>query len=302
MLPDAEIEAALGRAANGPEADLDKAARALVDAANRRGGADNITVLLARSQAAPARTAAAPPPAGEASGRRGRRSKAAAPAVVDLDAPERAASSPRRRTSPLLVLLALLGLAGLALAAALALSPDLRARARVLLAGAAETRSAGPVIAPPPPPILDLTRVTYGRPETFGKFLARGDVLAYSAKGGLYFVGFGSGNVAALSRTGEVLRTRPLAELPLAPPPSTPIPPSRTFFATDPQGNGYISHTARKIIQKYDREGRLLLTLGGFQRPEALAVDEDGNLYVVDFNQIKKLAAHFPEPKKKGPS
>lgn len=311
MLPDAEIEALLSRSAGSKGPSLENAAGALVEAANRRGGADNITVLLAhtedvRAPNKPAVAAAVPPPDRSPT----RRDRRAAPAVVDLDAPEPPAP-PRRRSSPLLVLLAILGLAALALAAALAFWPGLRARARSLLAaGAAEPARGAGALAPPPPAILDLTRVTYGKPETFGSFLARGDVLAYSPKGGLYFVGFASGKVAALSRTGEVLRARPLATLPLAPPPPTPIPPSRTFFATDPQGNGYICYTARKIIEKYDREGRLLLTLSGFQRPEALAVDEDGNLYVVDYNLIKKLSAQFPPPKpqkttaspKKGPS
>jgi serine/threonine protein phosphatase PrpC len=47
MVPDARIEAILGEAAG----DLEKAAPALVDAANEQGGEDNITVVLLKFEA-----------------------------------------------------------------------------------------------------------------------------------------------------------------------------------------------------------------------------------------------------------
>ena len=66
------------------------------------------------------------------------------------------------------------------------------------------------------------------------------------------------------------------------------------FVATDVQGNCYVSSTVQRTIEKYSPEGQKLYTVRGLQRPEAIAVDEDGNLYVVDFNQIKILRARYP--------
>jgi DNA-binding beta-propeller fold protein YncE len=85
-----------------------------------------------------------------------------------------------------------------------------------------------------------------------------------------------------------------VAILPVAPPPSTPIPVTRNFVATDRQGNSYVSHTLRRVIEKYSPQGQRLATLKGFTRPEAVAVDEDGNVYVVDFNQVKIVRAARP--------
>ncbi len=314
MLPDAHIEATLTRT-EVSVVDIEKAAGALVDAANRKGGSDNVTVLLLRAEAAANGVADLPlggavrgapvgrlgsgdtvPPANRR--RPVRRDNGgeppAAPAAVDLDVPSRrqagaAARAPqaRRRTSPLLGFLALLGASALLLAAALGFSPDLRERASALL-------GAAPGGAAPSPP--DLSRLTYSAAERFAPILARGDLLAYSPRGYLYVVGFATGKVAALSRTGEVLNSRSVAHLEVAPVPENPPAKTRSFLTTDVQGNVYISYTRRKIIEKRDPQGRVLRTIKGFQRPEAVAVDEDGNLYVVDANDIKILRAQLPRP------
>lgn len=289
MLSDADIEAVLERGAETGAADLDSIAGALVDSANRRGGADNITVVLVRGDV-PADAASATSANEDRKERVGTRpvNVGLSPAVVDLDAlPAR--RSRRRRSSPLVGLLAVVGLLSLLGAAAIGLSPGLRARAARFLAPAPASPPATMTATP------DLSRLVYGPPQLFANYLARGNYLAYSPRGYLYFVQDTSGKVAALARSGEVLRS--VAILPDAPPTATPIPRSRIFLTTDLQGNIYFSHTARRMIEKRSRDGRLLATISkDLQQPEALAVDEDGNLYVVDFNQIKILRARSPRP------
>jgi hypothetical protein len=303
MLPDEAIASLL----SGRGADLDETAARLVDAANRKGGADNITVLLLDSAAAggpPSRRvgSTAPHPEGVVP----------SPAVVDLDAPpppRSARGGSRPGASPLVGLLALVGALALLLLTALALSPDVRARARALLSGGPATDQGGgklvrPVLTPPPTvsAVRDFSKLKYDPPAPFGRFLARGDVLSYSPRGLLYFVAFSSGKVIALSREGEVSRARPAATLPLVPVAPTPVPVSRTFMTTDAQGNVYVSYTALKKVEKRSPDGRVLLTIKDLHRPEALSVDEDGNLYVIDFNEVKVLRARRPGEKSVPPA
>jgi hypothetical protein len=139
---------------------------------------------------------------------------------------------------------------------------------------------------------VDYASLVYDPPVRFAEFLARGDLLAYSREAGLYFVAASSGKVALLSRTGVALKSVEKLEVADAP---TVIPPTHVFMAADPQGNVYISYTSRKIVEKKGADGRLLATITGFERPEALAVDEDGNVYVVDFNEIKICRARQPK-------
>jgi protein phosphatase len=301
MLDDAEIERLLTRGAAAGPADLERTAAVLVDAANRRGGADNITVLLLRASSENGAAGADGPAADASPVPPGRREPPRpAPAVVDLDeVPSRpgrgrgVAPGGRRRgggASALVALLALVGALSLALVTALAFSGGLRQRVLLLLSGSDASRPAenfgGRASAAES---TDFARLRYGPPTLFTRYLARGDILTYSPRGYLFFVAQTSGKIACVSRTGDVLRS--LGTLPLAPPPPNPTPASRVFVTSDAQGNVYTSRTAGRIIEKRNAEGSLLLTLKGFERPEAVTVDEDGNLYVVDFNQVKILRA-----------
>jgi hypothetical protein len=256
---------------------VDAASRALIDLANRKGGSDNITVVLVHvpnasdgSSGAAARPAAVP----------------AAANGADLSHEEERGSLPRqirRAASPLVVLLALVGLLALLLSVALAALPGLRNDAADLLLrfgskqqnnsaartnnkGAAKSKKTGTTavsttsVAGVP---ADLSQVVYSKPETFVPLLARGDLLSYStAQGFLYLVKDTSGALVRVGRDGTVLKS--VAILPVAPPPSTPIPVTRNFVATDRQGNSYVSHTLRRVIEKYSPQGQRLATLKGF--------------------------------------
>ncbi|MBC8101685.1 MAG: protein phosphatase 2C domain-containing protein [Cytophagales bacterium] len=278
MMDDDEIETMLGTrtvARLAPE----RAASALVDAANKKGGSDNITVVLLRAHepgqetaiaaptsppaASPAKSALSPPPARK---------------DIPAEMPLRRSASPRG-ASPLLGLFALLGALSVVAAGALAASPELRDRLAGLLS--AKTARAGGMP-------VDFTNLGYTAPEKFAaNLLARGDMLSYSRGTGLFFVADTSGKVAYLSQAGEAVKSVAT----LAPKGTTSIPDTQVFMTTDPHGNVYLSYTRRKVIEKKTPEGKLLLTLSGFEQPEAITLDEQGNLYVVDFNQIKVLKA-----------
>jgi len=52
-----------------------------------------------------------------------------------------------------------------------------------------------------------------------------------------------------------------------------------------------VSYSALKVIKKYNRAGSVIGKITSTERPEALTVDEDGNLYVIYDSEIKKLQA-----------
>jgi sugar lactone lactonase YvrE len=85
-------------------------------------------------------------------------------------------------------------------------------------------------------------------------------------------------------------------------PPLGPPTPARVFVASDVQGNVYVSHTLRRVVEKYSPKGQRLATIKGFVRPEAIVVDEDGNVYVVDFNQVKIVRAAVQRSRRASPA
>ena len=273
----------------------EKAASVLVDMANKKGGEDNVTVLIVRALSGDgslpkaARIVPAPEPVASASG---------AGKVLDMDAPppsRRTASRTNGGGSPFGA--ALLGaVLGLGLLAALVfLVPPVKQRIVSALGGASRTPGTATLVAPPTAALpngsgADLANLAYDAPVRFAEFLARGDTLAYGRGEGLYFISSGAGKVASLSRTGAMLQTATTVDIA----PSTPLPiaPTHLFMTADAQGNVYLSFTKRKVIEKRSPDGRILATLKGFEQPEAVAVDDDGNVYVVDFNQIKICRAH----------
>jgi serine/threonine protein phosphatase PrpC len=275
MLDDPEIADLLNTSALR-RAGAERVAAALVDAANRQGGSDNITVVALRVP-------------GADSGEAERFEET--PHVLDIDAPRS-----RRPPPPALMILLGAALGALLLFLLFALVPALRQRisgTRSAGGSAAGARSVGDVNPSGPRSTpLDYAQLVYDPPIRFAEFLARGDLLANSRDAGLYFVAASSGKVALLSRTGVALKSIDKLEVADAP---TVIPSTRVFMAADPQGNVYLSYTKRKVVEKKGVDGHLLATITGFERPEAVAVDEEGNVFVVDFNEIKVCRAHRPK-------
>lgn len=310
MIENEEISAILSAPGTPKQpASTERLAASLIEAANQRGGSDNITTIIVRvadpngshpvTETAVSKAAKSPTPTRTVESLTDRRpSNTSRPGVVDMDA-ARPNNNRRGSTSPFVGFLATLGVAALGTIALLAASPEARGRAAFLLSPRPATSPAGPIQSNDPSgnsiPVRDYTKLSYKESVNFGTtvFSARGDLLSYSPKAGLFFVKDTSGQMAYLSPKGETVRAiAPSFDIP--PSLTDPIPRSRVFIATDLQGNSYISYSAKKVIEKYDTAGRLLLTLKGFKRPEALTVDAEGNIYVVDFNQIMKIEATEP--------
>ena len=204
-----------------------------------------------------------------------------------------------------LILGALLAILGLS--AALLFVPGARMHAMRLLSrgsgdlGAVASGSGGNSTSAASGDGIDYAHLTYDAPQKFGSLAARGDLLAYSRTGGLYFVRQGNGIVLSLSPNGQLLHSN-VATIDVYAEASGDVPSSHVFMATDPAGDVYLSKTQSRVIEKRDPNGALLQTLKGFDHPEAVAVDESGNLYVVDYDLIKIIRAHAPGAKSSAPT
>jgi protein phosphatase len=296
-------------------------ASALVDAANRRDSNDNVTAVVLRVAAGVPRTngasASATAPAKPIAP--ARPTATATPgAVVDLDAPRRRRRSGEGRgaASPVLAVLATVGLLALVGAACLAVSSDLRKQASDALAAVGKKSVTGgkQVTRLIPKPLRDYSKLQYNPPEDYGVVLARGDLLAYSPRAGLYFVRPSTGQVLLVPNkvpesptlvsgddviTTEGVPVMAVRGIAVEPSPATvsPAPKSRVFTATDLQGNLYVSYAAAGQVIKYSTEGRKLAVIKGFTLPEAVAVDEQGNIYVVDDEHLRICRAVEGKPK-----
>ena len=275
-LDDPEIAAAMNKP-KMKKATPEQVAAQFVDMANAAGGPDNVTVMVLRV-------------AGEAQ-------NMGSAEIIDIDSPRvRPAKSPFLLYVALGILLTLAVLMGL-------FSFFAPFRKKV-----GELANPVPVVAPisggnvvpiptsatPVTSTVDFKRLKYDAPVGFGDFLARGDLLAYAPGQGLYFVAGSTGKIARLNPKGEAVISVGSLELVSAP---DDVPSTHIFMTADPQGNVYISYSKRKVIEKIGADSKLLDVISGFSRPEAVAVDEHGNLFVVDFNEIKVCRAHYPKPK-----
>ncbi|MGC4045311.1 MAG: protein phosphatase 2C domain-containing protein [Armatimonas sp.] len=277
---------------------LEQQVQSLIDIANRAGGTDNTTILLLKvfgDGEAPALSSTAIGPAPQ------RRDPSA---LLTQDVDEAAARNPRRRVapSPVVSMLAFAGGAALvALVALLALPAARKAvGTNLLLMNGVRIEQLTPT---PPPPTLQ-EDMQYDKPVEFNHDeIARGDILHYEPARGLYFVTKSTGQGRWLNKLGKVIGKSAAPSLPELPI-SDDIIRARFFSATDALGNTYISRPAQKKIEKFDARGGLRTTIKeGLQNPEAIAVDEVGNIYVVDYNTIKVISAKSkligPAPKKK---
>jgi serine/threonine protein phosphatase PrpC len=277
--------------ANGPErGGPERAASALIDAANRSGGHDNVTVLLLRA-GGQGESPESPTPAGDAfrAAPVRKRPTALKGGVMDMDAPRR-----RGGASPVALLFLGAALAIIGLTGAVGFLPGGRVRAAALLVGhppaPTTTGAFGPAGSMP-----DYAHLQYAAPIRFSDLLARGDLLSYSKTGGLLFVREGTGAVMTLSRTAQPIHPALMSVDVLSAP--AEVPSTHIFLTNDAAGDVYISRTKTRVVEKRAPDGQLLQTLRGFDKPEAIVVDEDGNLYVVDYNLIKILRALPPSAK-----
>jgi hypothetical protein len=150
-----------------------------------------------------------------------------------------------------------------------------------------------PPAAPAPP---DLMKMTYGQPQKFYPYPVRPEPLVFSPESkSLAVVSVPDDNVVRLSTDGTTIYKRAL------PGSSTRGSTASSgvdgamaqrHYAIDPQGNIYVSDTAARTIYKLRGSGEVIGKItAGLQKPEAIAVDDAGNVYVVDGTTLKFIPA-----------
>lgn len=280
MAEDDEIEAVLD--VHSP---LEKRVQGLIDLANRKGGHDNITVLLLAAGTGAGVTARPQEQRGGGvpSPERQRERETGEPAP----------RSARRRSagpSPVLAMLALLG--GIALLGlfALALSEDLRTNL-----GDRLLKSRPAVVTP----TLNYAELVYDKtPQLFiDSPLARRAPLALLGDGSVAYVTSSEGQVVRVRGTSS--RSVLVGDLKVPDNIQLPAqsPDDEVYVAGDPQGNTYVSLSRRGTIKKFSAEGKELTRLSNLDRPGAVAVDpKNGDVYFIDgTNHIQVVRAH-PKP------
>jgi len=269
-----------------PQAAADK----LVGMANKNGGKDNITAVVARLQA----------------GTRTLRMHVADLVRPDAEAGDEAgyengaqpAMSVRTHGSALWPTLTVLFLAlGVGATGWLA-----RLMAHDGYTFQAATPFAIKPVPPPPPRPLDPAHVSYDAPTVRKPFFyynpVRGNFLAVSPQNGLVTVATLGGTVVALNPADGAVRYKyslPFIK-PQASAPSGALGANgvTTHTATDPQGNLYVSDALAKTITKYLPNGEALgvVARSSLKNPQAIAAAGDGTIYLIDAERLKVFHAH----------
>jgi len=272
------------------------AADRLVGMANKNGGKDNITAVVARLQAGTrtlrmqvADLARPDAEAGEEEG-------------YEDDAPHGAAPARRRGSAHWPVLAVLFLALGLGASGWLA---------RVMARDGYTFRAAPPFadrpVPPPPPRPLDPAHVAYAAPVVFYFNPVRGSLLAVGPRNGLVTVATLSGTLVALTDpaggAGKVQYKYALPFIkPQAAAPAGALGASGVTLhtATDPLGDLYVSDAVAKTVTKYSPNG---VPLGLVARntpgkpktllnPQAIGAAGDGTIYLIDGERLKVLRAH----------
>jgi serine/threonine protein phosphatase PrpC len=158
-----------------------------------------------------------------------------------------------------------------------------------------------PVLPPPPRP-PDPAHVSYDAPTARKPFFyynpVRGNFLAVNPQDGLVTVATLGGTVVALNPADGAVRYKyslPFIK-PQASAPSGALGANgvTTHTATDPQGNLYVSDALAKTITKYLPNGEALgvVARSSLKNPQAIAAAGDGTIYLIDAERLKVFHAH----------
>jgi PPM family protein phosphatase len=323
MLTDSEI-LSLIKATKFTNATIDRQVELLIEATNKRGGHDNTTICLLRvsekseksektekdvksaKSVAPPEIASLTPEAPVTSESSLMSESSLTPDSMPVkdewDEPNMGATTKKPNTggagclSLVLTMFAVIGVAALLGMLSVVFFP----KAQAVVA----TRLGAPAIPSPMNPLglNDFSFLEYEKPRPFGSdLLVRGDILSYTQGAGLFCVLPSTGRLVCLNKEGGLLNQRVLYNIPIKPS-KDKVNAYEVYTATDPAGNIYVSLPYAKFIQKIGPDGRVLATFTGFNRPEAIAVDEEGNVYVADNERLKKILARRGEQKAIAPT
>ena len=291
MVDEEDIARTLSQSAS-PQNAADK----LVGMANRNGGKDNITAVVARLQAG-TRTLRMQVADLARPGDPTRREEDAKRSDGDGDVPVSRVPA-RRRGAALWPVLAFLFLAlGVGTSGWLA---------RLMRHDGYVFQAAPPFAvrpAPPPPPAPpDPAHVSYDAPAVFYFNPVRGSFLTVSPQNGLVTVATLSGTIVALGANGVQYKyalpfIKPQASAPAGALGANGV---TLHTATDPLGDLYVSDALAKTVTKYSPNGVPLGLVAGntpgrpktLLNPQAIGVAGDGTVYLVDAERLKVLRAH----------
>lgn len=138
----------------------------------------------------------------------------------------------------------------------------------------------------------DLAQLAYEEPVSLLYTPLQGSILELDRRGHLHVVD-GQGRLMRLDTSGRVIHTFAGRDF-LKRSVETNAPSS----ATDRQGNLYIADPPGKRIVKFRADGLFLTSVGEghLSAPQALAVDDEGSIYVIDAGRLKAIRPKTSEP------
>ena len=294
-LRDADLERILVRASTAQGA-----TDALVDLANKRGGRDNITALVAKFSEGPIRAASGGDDDDD-----------------DDEEEEEEFFQPRRRKRTSKKTRA--NMLPLAAGLAIAFAGATVYLAQVLSAAGFVFQASPPFVAkpppPPPPPSTDYTKLTYGKVEVVPNVPPlRDEPLLLNPKTHDIFVQTIDGDGMTFGPDGARKRTVVMPNLAYAFTPDESAQKADYHFAVDQDGNVYVANSTLKSIMQVDTDGkqkwiyapakqsdiplrsRVIPVPGKLLEPTALAVDTDGSIYVIDSGRLKVIRPSVSKP------
>lgn len=150
--------------------------------------------------------------------------------------------------------------------------------------------------APKPPPPLDLTTVNYAAPRKLYPYPVLPEPLALSTASKSITVMSATGDIVRLSMDGAALYKFPQPGKTVYATGFRPVDavhaPAPYHYATDSQGDVYMADAAARIIYKIRPSGEPVASVAvGLTKPESIAIDDIGNIYVIDGTALKIIPA-----------
>lgn len=134
-------------------------------------------------------------------------------------------------------------------------------------------------------PSLNLSAVEYEMPVSLSHVPLQGGVLLLDEQGFIHVVD-NEGRLLKLDSSGAIVHSLEAKDLLKSKSTGTVF-----TIATDAQGNLYISDAVTKRIAKFAPDGLFLRAIGEGKliAPEALAVDKEGNIFIIDGGRLKVI-------------
>jgi hypothetical protein len=151
-----------------------------------------------------------------------------------------------------------------------------------------------PVVVPPPP--VDLAKLTYEPAVQFYPYPVRSEPLVLNTSNQSITVMTATGDAVCIGTDRLLRNTYPWSRLSgtrsiLQSIPPLPQP-GNWHLGTDQEGNVYVADAGMRDIMKYRATGQFIGRIStGLLSPESIAVNDNGDVYVIDGTTLKLLKA-----------